>query len=82
MPIATHESLITTFTDVSAAHECSYAERVVAIDTQLGLGLASSKLLALSDMLADLHAGGQCPPVAVDNSPTKEWSDWVRATRR
>ena len=74
MPHTSPETPATLPDQLIADHECPYAERIV----RLAIGSSAYQM----SQLAQLHAGGNCPPTAVDGSPTKKWSDWVRATKQ
>lgn len=84
MPTLSPNLLTAPFREVVEEHACPYGERIIRSDKLRSLGargLNTLELSLLTDELARLHADDTCPPTHVGNSPTKEWSDWVRATK-
>lgn len=82
MSIPSHDQLTAPFSQAVTEHACPYGERVLKFESTIGLGAAALMLPQLAEDLARIHADGTCPPTHINSSPTTEWSDLVRATRR
>ena len=76
------DQLTAPFHQAVEDHSCPYAERVLFFEHTANLGTVAFLLSEFERDLARIHADGTCPPTHIDNSPTTEWSDLVRATRR
>ena len=81
MPLPPHEIMIAPLMELRDDHDCPYAERVLTVDALREYGMTAHHLLALMEEVSKLHDEGVCPPTHIQKSPTKEWSDLVRATR-
>lgn len=77
MSTQTRESILAQIQEVGVGHECPYVNRIYRTSVSLG---TTTHLATLVESLRDIHRQGTCPPTHIDNSPTREWSDWVDDT--
>lgn len=83
MPGASRTELITTTQDFVDDHDCSYAERLLRVETSQRTGSYGIALAVLSGHVTELvklHNDNSCPPTHINNGPTSEWADWVQDT--
>lgn len=81
MSVASREALLVPFQTAVEEHDCPYAERIIKLSRLQNIGGTAFGLSSLLEEMTELHADSACPPTHIDQSPTKEWSDWVRGTK-